>query len=186
MHNKVTVFGPSDWAENEISEAKSLNIISDNSDYNYQEEITRKEFCELLVDATEKLSNNEISIKNYTNPFEDTENISVLKASKIGIVNGTSFNTFNPNNKIKREEIFVMITRALKTLNPRIKANNFDLTSIKDFNDISSWAIDSVSVLKTNGIIKGMGENKINPKGNAKKEEALIMIYRSYTNILNN
>jgi hypothetical protein len=63
--------------------------------------ITREEFAELALLLYEKTTGKAVTIPQ--NPFTDTVNPQVLKAFSIGITQGTSTTTFEPNVLINRE-----------------------------------------------------------------------------------
>lgn len=118
--------------------------------------------------------------KATVNPFTDTYDAEVLKAYNLGITNGTSETTFSPEELITREQMATMMTRALNksgidtTINVNAVYNKF-----ADHDEISTWALDSVYFMSARGVIKGVGENKFNVRGNATREQALAISTRS-------
>ena len=118
--------------------------------------------------------------KATVNPFTDTYDAEVLKAYNPGITNGTSETTFSPEELITREQMATMMTRALNksgidtTINVNAVYNKF-----ADHDEISTWALDSVYFMSARGVIKGVGENKFNVRGNATREQALAISTRS-------
>ena len=170
----------SDWAKPELEKASADNLIPDMlNGKDFTSNITRREFAATCVKLYEKLSGKK-GEKATTNPFTDTDDAEVLKAYNLGITNGTSETTFSPEELITREQMATMMTRALNksgidtTINVNAVYNKF-----ADHDEISTWALDSVYFMSARGVIKGVGENKFNVRGNATREQALAISTRS-------
>ena len=103
---------PSSWAKEEIEKARTLGLIPYSLMGNYQEAITRAEMCQIIVRLYERLTGQETIAPN-SNPFKDTKDESVLKAYALGIVKGTSADTFSPDKPVTREQIAVMLFNTL-------------------------------------------------------------------------
>lgn len=177
--------GASNWAVDEISEAFQKGLTTNRILNNYQQFITREEFCEISVKLYEALTK-EKSIPEHPNPFNDINNQEVLKAYKIGIVKGISPNMFAPDNKITRQEVCVMLSNAITAYSSELKLD-YDTyyhintgNSFSDKNLIASWAMHSVDFMNTKGIMKGVGNNQMNPLGNTTREQAIALINRCY------
>lgn len=171
--------GASLWAVPEIKQALEYNLVTDRVMSNYTTNITREEFCELVIKLYEVLSG-KVANPVSQNPFKDTDNIEILKANNLKIINGRSPDRFAPSDPITRQEICVMLLRTLKAANIDIVVDNTEATQFADEDKISSWAIESVRFCSKNGIMKGVGNNLINPLGNTTKEQAIIFVKRIY------
>ncbi len=170
---------PSDWAVDEVSAAQSVDLVTEKVTRDYQKNITREEFCELVMKLYEKLTNETVS--EVQDNFIDTDNEEILKAYQLGIVQGVSDNEFAPNNSITRQEICVMLVRCIDVSIETANIHNFNNNDFADKNQIASWAIDFVNYAYDNGIIRGIGENRIDPLGNTTCEQAILLVYRVYT-----
>ena len=111
------------------------------------------------------------------NPFTDTKDKEVLKAYNIGITNGTSDTTFSPDDLITREQMATMMTRAL-TKAGKDTSRPASAKLFADDSEFSGYAKDSIYYMSSIEIIKGVGENKFNAKGNASREQALAISIR--------
>jgi len=172
---------PSDWATAEINAAKTAGLITDKVSADYQANITREQFCELAVLLYEKLTGEEAPTAE--NKFTDTNNEEIVKASGLGIVNGISETEFAPGNSITRQELAVMIVRTISVALGDdfvllYNTNNFD-----DDSEIADWAFEYVQYAYNKSIIKGIGDNKIDPLGTATCEQAILIVNRVYDNI---
>lgn len=171
----------SDWAKPEIQKAYDLKLTTDKILNHFSRNITREEFCEIAVKLYEALSGKE-ALAAIENPFTDTTNTMALKAFELGIIKGTSDTTFSPNNPITRQEICVMIYRTLKADNPNLNMDTSGVSTFSDEASIASWAIDEVRYAYKNSIMKGTGNNYINPLGNTTREQAIVLIKRTFEN----
>jgi uncharacterized protein YceK len=174
---------PSSWAEEEVNEAIAYDLVIDEILNNYQQNITREEFCELILVFYEKLSGKEAVLPSE-NIFTDTTNESVLKANGLGIVNGVGNNRFAPDDNITREEMAVMFYNAIKAVDESYVEKGLAVT-YADSDEISSWALDAVGFTSHKGIINGIGNNKMDPKGTASREVAILIVKRSYEKFMN-
>ena len=167
----------SSWAESEIKEAYDMSLTYPVVMNNFNKYITREEFCTLVIRLYEKLTG---QTPTYTgNPFKDTTNTEILKAYSLGIVKGTSTDTFAPQNNISRQEMCVMILRALNVSVQQLDTSAGDFP-FKDANKIASWAIDAMKFAYKNGIMKGLSAETIDPLSNTPREQAIILLLRTY------
>ena len=167
----------SEWAEPELKEASKQNLIPEIFDEaNLTKNITRKEFAHTVVKMYEKITGQK-AVPIAKNPFTDTKDKEVLKAYNIGITNGTSDTTFSPDDLITREQMATMMTRAL-TKAGKDTSRPESAKLFADDSEFSGYAKDSIYYMSSIEIIKGVGENKFNAKGNASREQALAISIR--------
>lgn len=167
----------SEWAEPELKEASKENLIPEIFDEaNLTKNITRKEFAHTVVKMYEKITGQK-AVPIAKNPFTDTKDKEVLKAYNIGITNGTSDTTFSPDALITREQMATMMTRAL-TKAGKDTSRPASAKLFADNSEFSEYAKDSIYYMSSIEIIKGVGENKFNAKGNASREQALAISIR--------
>ncbi len=193
---------PSSWAKAEIEKAESYGITANlYSNYNvegnyYKDYITREEFASLIVGCIEPLqigmfapigdeSYTEVVEENNNNvEFTDTENEDVYIAYEMGVVNGVGDGKFAPKKNITRQEIAVMMHRAIKyaekETGKKFIEDNSVLNGYTDYDSIASWAKDSVGILANNSVMKGTSESTISPLNNASREQAIMLAVRIY------
>ena len=175
---------PSSWAIPEITLATQYGLTTDKVLRNYTGNITREEFCEIVIKLYEKLSN-QVAMPVSPNPFSDTVNVEVLKAYNLGIINGTSATTFAPNSSATREQIAIMLLKALTKAKPSVVIDTTNVSPFSDQNQMASWAIEPIQFFNKNGIINGFGGGIIKPKGYTTREQAIAMIKNVYVKFLN-
>ncbi|MGM9550827.1 MAG: lectin-like protein [Clostridia bacterium] len=191
----------SNWAQPELAEAEKLGIIPEIlKEADLTKSITREEFAAVSVKVFEALSGT-AALPAITNPFVDTNNLDVLKAYNLGVAIGVSSDRFDPDADLNREQCATMLTRVFKRVTiPGWSINNDDIsleftmpTPFADDDKISDWAKESVYFMNSNGIIKGIGDNKFGPRNittedeatgyaNATREQALIIAIRMVKN----
>ncbi|MCR8659747.1 S-layer homology domain-containing protein [Paenibacillus endoradicis] len=163
----------SSWAYDLVLEATEKGFIQgSNGRLNPKDEITRAEFAKLIVEVFNVQTDGETS-----NPFLDVEATKwfypyVNTAYAAGIVTGYK-DQFLPNDTITREEMAVMIARAMK----REPAQSS--VSYQDRDQIASWAQGHVADISSLNIMTGYNE-QFNPKGVATREMAFVVAMRAY------
>ncbi len=162
----------SDWARESIGKATELGLISGrgNKLFDPKGNITRAEFATILSNLLKLENANEVK-----GVFSDVKADawyydSVMKAYEAGVIQGSG-DKFLPNNPITREEMAVMIYRALE-INKVVEKQE-----IKDIDKASHWAIDSINLVYELGIMTG-NNNYFNPKGNVTREMAATIVVR--------
>ncbi|GIO33324.1 hypothetical protein J2TS6_44650 [Paenibacillus albilobatus] len=171
------------WAKEDVEQLASRLIVDGVSAGRFapDESITRAEFAALLVRAL-GLSNEQ---DGAYSGFEDVPSFAwyapaVEAAVKAGLVDGMTTGSFMPDERISREQMAVMLARAL-SLTPEgnnLPAHNQALAVFKDQDAISPWAQASVSQIVQAGIIGGMGDGNFAPADDATRAQAAAMLKR--------
>ncbi|WP_068776126.1 S-layer homology domain-containing protein [Paenibacillus sp. FJAT-26967] len=164
----------SSWAYQAIEEATANNIIDGSGGkFNPQADVTRAEFTKILaamlgLDFTEDkvISFKDVSPDEWFYP-------AVNAAFKAGIVGGFG-EEFKPNDKITREQMAVMIIRALG-VNP-LKSD----AGLTDLDTVSSWARNDVETIIALNLMQGY-DNQFKPQDYATREMAAVVAVRAYT-----
>ena len=174
----ITLAGadPSDWAAREVGLAKQAGLVTAGVTSDYTADVTREQFCELVIVLYEAMTGK--AAPQYANVFSDTENPAVAKANGLEIVFGVSATEFAPHRNISREELCVMLVRCIDKAAPDADVKTYNSNVFADIDVISDWALPFVQYAFDIGIIQGVGENKIDPKGTATCEQAIILAYR--------
>jgi len=168
------------FAKEEINILAAKGIIQGKTETKFapNAQITRAEFAVLLARALD------LPLNAYEGTFNDVDTskkwafAAIEAAAKAGIVNGTTDGSFNPDAPIKREEIAAMVVRAVE-YQDKTKLDNLETpANFKDHGSIGSFAIESVYKATALGVILG-NEGQFNPKNNATRAEAAVMLYRA-------
>lgn len=103
-------------------------------------------------------------------------------AYKEGIVAGLSTTEFKPNDVITREQMAVILVKALKLVE---QDKDIDLININAFTDkakIATWAKKEVEIAVEAGLMYGESNKSFEPKSSAKKEQSAAVIERLLKN----
>ncbi len=139
----------------------------------------RADFITLLVRTLELKADFKDNFDDVKEPDYYYEPVGIAK--RLGIVEeGLENNKLNPESDITREEMMVMMDKALRVKGLITgKADRLILERFKDKAQISVDVIDSVAALVGKGLIKGAND-KINLKDTATRAEAATVLYRMY------
>jgi hypothetical protein len=165
------------WAADAIQQLAAKHIIDGTSAAMFEpaRTITRAEFTAMLVKALNLTSMGEAKFTDVSKGAWYEEAVS--KASKAGIINGTGTTTFDPDARIKREEMVTMMMRAYVILKD-VKLNVNTASSFTDESAVEAWALDSVRAAAALDLINGRDENKFVPSGITSRAEAAALLNR--------
>ncbi len=110
----------------------------------------------------------------------------VAWAVENSIIDGVRKDRFEPDRKISREEMAVMLYRFAKSPDLPVTALDGSQLSYPDASAISAWATDAASYCRQTGIISGRDGGKFVPKGVATRAEVAVILQRFIENIVNN
>ncbi len=166
------------WAEEAIRALSERGIINGISDTEFapQANITRADFVVLIVRFLEldgETAQNFTDINTGAYYFE-----AVGIASNLGIVSGTGNNEFNPLEPISRQDMMVIIKRALDITGKSSILTEETGKTLSDFGDsdkASVYAKDSIEYLIGRGIVNGDG-GRINPNGYTTRAEVAVLL----------
>ena len=175
---------PSDWAEAAVAAAREHQLASDDILNNYRKPITRAEFAEVSVRLYDRITGgSEQELEQdagVESPFQDTNNPYVARAYKLGIVSGKGEGKFAPFESISRQDMAVMLDNLLKAAGvPLQRADRQWQRPYADVDQISGYAVESLKLLNSEGIIQGSGDS-IQPRQTATREQALVIAERIY------
>ena len=180
----------SNWAEESFNNLSSYGILTtDIVRKNMQENITREEFCSLIINIY-KCDKRIVLSEEDKNVFDDTTSTAVLEAYKTGIVSGKGDRQFEPDSAITRQEMAVMISRTLNLISNDY--NKYDgqktsyLQNFSDANQTADWALSEIAAICDYKIITGNDINEVQPLNNATREQAICMLDRVYKKFVSN
>jgi uncharacterized protein YjdB len=142
--------------------------------------ITRAEFAALVTRA---LGLGEAATGS-SSPFRDIGGTewhagAIEAASKAGLINGYDDGTFRPEAAIAREEMAVMLHRALTFAGGGAGEANVSLPQhYHDAGKVSAWAEKELAAMLRAGIMQGMGNDRLEPDAPATRAQSAVMIKR--------
>jgi hypothetical protein len=183
--SKFTDLPASHWAKADVEKMVSMGLVKGVSATEFAPErnITRAEFSALLIRALGITPGTQLTGKFTDVPASEWYFSTVNAAAEAGLVSGYTANTFGPNDPVTREQMAVMISRALayKEKTTTVTDANASLQSFTDKPQISSWALEGVAAAVDKGIIKGRSATQFAPLEKATRAEAAVMILRLYS-----
>ncbi|OMF66591.1 SwmB domain-containing protein [Paenibacillus sp. FSL R5-0766] len=171
----------SHWASEVIKELSAKWIISTpgGSFYRPNENISRAEFAELVARGLGL--NGEPTAASR---FQDVRSGSVTSAyigaaAEAGIITGNTDGTFKPDRPITREQMALMMVRAMNYGGNTVSLQSSAATTLSKFKDSNKiQSKDSVAKAVQEGIIQGMTARTFEPQGNATRAQAAVMLKR--------
>ncbi len=165
------------WGYSAISSLASKGIIVGYPDGTFKPDasITRAEFATMLVKALA------LNTSGTTGTFTDVTAGAwyygtVNAAASAGIVYGIGDHLFAPNALVTREQMAVMVAKALGNKAPA--TNGTELNAFSDKSAVSSWAVSGMDEAVKAGIVSGMTADTLAPMANATRAQAAEMIYK--------
>ncbi|NMO97600.1 5'-nucleotidase C-terminal domain-containing protein [Paenibacillus lemnae] len=168
------------WAQPAIQKLFSQGFIKGVSKDQYAPErnISRAEFAAMLVRVLNETGSGTSSV------FKDVEAGSwyaeaVSIAANAGWVNGSGNGRFEPGREITREEMAIMAANALQGKDVLSTIDkDVELKGFADRGEITSYAEVSFAQLISAGILGGVAEGKLAPKGMASRAQAAVIMSR--------
>lgn len=165
------------WAFNAIQSLAAKQIVSGvtTTEFDPKSNVSRAEFTALLVRALGLSAEGQIQFADIKS---DAWYLSyVTTASKLGIVSGRSNNTFAPNAPITREEMAVMVIRALEAKSGKKPDASVGVIDFADASSISAWAVNYVKAAANQGLLQGRQNKQFAPKGMMTRAESAQVIF---------
>lgn len=172
----------SSWAKSIIEEMAAKHVIDERCDslFEPKKATTRADFAVWIAKAL-NLEDNIANTKFLDVDESDWYYKDVCLVNKLGIVLGSD-GKFYPDRTITRQEMAVMIARALKYLKLDTNMETADIDkSLLNFADnkgIASWAKEGAALSFKRGIIGGREGKKFAPLETAQRAEAITMLKR--------
>ena len=179
---KLTDIDNIDWAKEQILYLYESGIISGKTETEFypNDTITREEYVKLLVSAFSLTGDeNAAAFSDVDKTAWYAKYISI--AVSAGIVSGISEKEFGVGQQITRQDMCVLLKRALDKKGVKLSNSNkyYNVFGFADKDDISDYALEAAQILYKNGIIAGIDENTFAPLGNATRAMAAVVIYRA-------
>ncbi len=170
------------WAEEAIENMAGMGIIKGVTDTLFKpgNVITRAEFTAVVVRAFNLETAPVGSFADVkSNKWYYRE---VMIAENLGVVSGDANNRFYPDSPITREDISLIIFKALEASDRKYTIHDSSvLEKFTDKENISPYAVASMASLVGEGIVEGVQGNAVGPKYAATRAQAAVFVYRALT-----
>ncbi|MGN7765249.1 S8 family serine peptidase [Paenibacillus sp. 22594] len=143
--------------------------------------LTRAEFTALLTRALGLRTDASVTFSDVKS--SDWYAKDVAAASKAGLILGIGKGKFAPTQKVTRQELAVILDRALKLTGTELKSANPSFTAYTDSAKVAPYAKDSLQSLSKAGIIGSETGTTFNPTAPATRETAAAALYELLSKI---
>ena len=144
-----------------------------------KEPVTRAEFAAISLTLFESLAGYTLT-RTDSVWFTDCTDPAVNTAYEQGLVSGGGDGTFSPDSTITRQDLCVMLRNVLVQVGADADGDLSMLNTYTDGSAVSHYAREAVAAMLKNEILLG-SNSKLDPKGTASREQALILAYRMFT-----
>ncbi|MFB9274703.1 immunoglobulin-like domain-containing protein [Cohnella cellulosilytica] len=166
------------WAKADIERMANKRIVEgrEAGEFAPSDPVTRAEFAALLVRA---LGLPEREGRSFADVPETGWYASAVgTASEAGLIGGYEDGSFRPQERITREQMAVMIDRALAYAGQAAQADEAVPGAFADEAEIAEWAKKSVELLTGTGIIQGLTATEFAPREGASRAQSAVILNR--------
>lgn len=171
------------WSNTAVAELAAKNIIDSSygSEFKPGQAITRGEFAVMLSRGL-GLMGDSMTAQRFTDVQSSSQNGDYIgAAAKAGIITGNTDGTFRASDKITREQMAIMMVRAMEYTGQSVTLSASVMDTLSPFKDrakILSQSIEFVAKAVKAGIIQGISTTQFQPQGNATRGQAAVMLQR--------
>ncbi|HEX2927744.1 MAG TPA: S-layer homology domain-containing protein, partial [Ruminiclostridium sp.] len=166
------------WMEEPIGVLASNGIIQGTSETNFSpnDKISRGEFIDWLVKTLGLTAEFDVNFEDVKETNKFYKGIGIAKS--LGIVAGYN-GKFSPDEKISRQDMAVMVIRALKAAKETLAVGTAnDIKKYSDAKKVSKYAVADLATIVKMGFVNG--NNTLNPSGILTRAEAAQVLYKIY------
>lgn len=174
VFSDISAYG---WAKDAIKYLYDSNVINGKGEgvFAPKDNVTREEFAKMLALAFDiKAEGKENSFTDVKDGAWYAEYVNTLASANI--VNGRNDGSFGTGDYITREDIAVMIDRALTYKGIQLEGKEVDA---EDSDFISAYAKEAISKMCAKGIISGFDDGSLRPKDFADRAQTAQLIYKA-------
>ncbi|MHA6483422.1 family 16 glycosylhydrolase [Paenibacillus sp. strain BS8-2] len=165
------------WAADSIYSLSGRGILQGTGQGKFDPDkaLSRAEFAAMLA-----YSFDFVALQAETSAFKDVSSGSwyydaVTAATQMGLLHGFEDGSFRPDQAVTRQEMAVMAARALRAAGLQLQSEELPFS---DSLLIASYAIDSISALYREGVLKGMDDGTFQPEHHATRAQAAVIVDR--------
>ncbi|MBP3361623.1 MAG: S-layer homology domain-containing protein [Clostridia bacterium] len=164
------------WAFDSVKALYERNIINGKSEKLFAPDdyVTRAEAVKMIVTGISDGAAENTETDFVDVPKDSWEYEYVSAASALGIIKGYDDGAFEPDACITRQDLCVMIYRAMQQAGYEISSG---VSGFTDGEKIADYAAEAVNSLASGKVISGMGDGSFCPEQNATRAETAKIIY---------
>lgn len=169
------------WARNDIEAAAAKGMMDGAAiggpEVNHN--VTRAEFISMIVRGMG------FDPAKESGAFKDVDGSSkyaleIEAAARLGLIQGRTKDTFDPDGLVTRQEMAVILNNAVKLAGEgeHGAADVRPLETYKDHAQVAAYAKPSVAIIVEKGIMNGVSEAQLAPLSNATRAQAAVTVMR--------
>lgn len=169
------------WAEDAVRAMDELGLVPNAVKASPMDGIiTRQNMCRMIMLTFKQMMGvSDADLGTPEDPFTDTDDLDVLNACRLGIVNGKGDGTFGPGEPITRQDFFVMSVRFLTAIGyPYEDDETCDLSRFVDADKLSNYAKAPTRLVVGIGAVNGNKDNELCPNDEIVCQEAIVVFHR--------
>lgn len=181
FENPFTDVSESDWFFNDVKFVYQNGLMNGTSATTFSPEGTTSRG--MIVTILWRMAGSpDMEDKIWGYPFADVDatayyGTAVYWARLNGIAGGYDDATFGPNDPITREQMAAILYRYAQYKGYDVSAKA-DLNKFTDADEISNYALEALQWANAEGLINGKGDGVLDPKGQATRAEAAVILTR--------
>lgn len=173
--------GQHEWARQAIEELTQRGVIkgtsAENRTFSPASPVTRADFVLMLVNMLGLRAESASTFADVQSTDYYYDAVSVAK--QLGIVSGMNGVNFTPRDPISRQDVMVMLTRALQAKGAiQSSQTGSTLEGYRDANQIAPYAAASAATMTELGLVTG-ANGFLLPKSLTSRAEAAMFLYRT-------
>jgi hypothetical protein len=166
------------WASSSITAAETSGVFTYYGSYG--DGATREQFSEMAVKLVINLTGEAIYQREL--PLDESGNPDTsycAQAYAMGILNGLSDGSLNPNGSLTRQEASVIMARAYALVSSLPVVEDDSLTQFTDSDNIAGWATEAVAQMAACSVLQGNTDGTFRPTNTLSVEAAITIAMRT-------
>ncbi|MCU6712082.1 S-layer homology domain-containing protein [Paenibacillus sp. J5C_2022] len=166
------------WARADVELLANKRIVKGRTSSHYapEDSVTRAEFAAMLARALGLPEAGEDLFSDVGS--DDWFYGAVGAASRAGLVNGFSDGTFDPHAVITREQMAVMVARAMDIGGVTMEEDGDSIHAFADASEIGDWSKAAVTKALSAGLLQGKTNGAFAPGEQATRVQAAVVLKR--------
>lgn len=179
VHKMFDDLGKVAWAKSAIEAMASKGIVNGVSATEFRPgaSVSRADFALLLVRTMDLQGAAGEAFSDVAADAYYADAVSVLRG--LSIATGSGDNRFRPGDAITRQDMMVLIAKALAYADKAVPAPAEPLSGFTDAGSVAAYARDSVAGLIHAGLVNGSNQ-QIHPKAWTTRAETAVLMHRLY------
>ena len=167
---------PNGWSREAVASAVENGLLrGNNGKLDPTGLLTRAQLATVIVRAFGATA--EADLSGFTDvKAEDWYYSALARAKGMAVMNGTSGSTMSPDRPISRQEVFVLLARALKLADGKAET----LNAYKDAESVGAWAVGGTAAMVSAGYVSG-SDGYLLPTANITREQFAQILYNIFS-----